>query len=148
MSAESDLVAGFAALLAAGTDPAQLVAWLPDGTPYEDASTGIYLEDSPATPDRIVTLSLYGLGDDPVYADSTRGFQIRTRGGADPTDVRDLDAALCDVLLGEWPTVVGGVAVITLERTSGASLGRDENQRWSRTSNFTLGLHLPGTHRL
>jgi hypothetical protein len=147
-SRESDLLDGFAVLLATETDPTQNVVWQPSGLYTDPAKTPIFTEDVPANPDRIVTLSLYGLGDDAVYGDSTRGLQIRTRGGNNPDDVRDLDAALCDVLVGRWPMTVGGVQVLTLVRSSGVSLGKDDSQRWSRTSNFTLALHLPGSHRL
>ena len=149
MSQRSDLLDGFAALLAAECASGQHVTWHPDGTPYAADATGVYRKKLPTDPDRAVALTLYDLGDDATYADSTVGLQIMTRGTRGlPADVDDLDEALSAVLVGRWPMTVGGVHVQTLARTSGVSLGQDDNLRWTRTSNFTCGVHLPAAHRL
>lgn len=146
MGFDTDLVAGFAQLLAAadiGLD------WHPDGTPYT-SGIGIYDSDVPPSPDDVVTLTAYGLGDGPTYADSTRGLQIRVRSaGADPRVSRDMDDAIADVLIGLYPmTLPTGIYVKTLERTSSTPLGQDDNRRWSRSSNYALGLWRPSQHRL
>jgi hypothetical protein len=150
VSYEDDIAEGFAQLLAAETDPAQLLTWQASGV-YPASVTGIYIYAVPATPDRIVTLSLYGLGDGAMYGDSETGLQVRCRSaGQDPRDATGLDSAIADVLLGRYPLdLPTGVHVQTLVRANGpTSLGPDDNQRWSFTSNYTLGLHRPGPHRL
>jgi hypothetical protein len=145
----TDLHEGFAQLLAADVNPAQNLAWQPSGA-YPIDKTGIFIRHVPASPNRIVVLSSYGLSDDAVYADSDVGLQVRTRSaGEDPRDVDDLDEAIADVLLGRFPfTLTTGIRIVTLTRSSAAPLGQDANHRWERTSNFALGLHRPGPHRL
>lgn len=161
MSFTTDLVVGFAQLLA---DADVGFIWQPDGayvvgedygyggyeTAYGNGGTGLFVMGVPSIPDRLVTLSPYPLGDDAVYADSLAGLQVRSRAaGEDPRGVMDLDDTVADVLLGRFPmTLPTGVHVTTLERTSATPLGQDANQRWSWSSNYRLGLHRPGTHRL
>lgn len=149
MSFDTDLVAGFAQLLVADLDEAWNAAWRPTGA-YEADETPIFDSVLPATPNRIITLTTYGLGDDAVLADSDTGLQVRTRSiDADPRDVKDLDDAIADVLLGRFPmTLTGGIRVQTLTRASWTPLGQDDNKRWHRSSNYLLGLHRPGPHRL
>lgn len=145
----TDLVEGFAQLLAAEVDSAQHLTWQASGA-YASTATGIYVFAVPATPDRILTLSIYGLGDDAAYGDSDCGLQVRSRSvGADPRDAIALDDAVADVLLGRFPLdLPTGVHVQTLTRLNGPmSLGQDDNLRWSFVSNYTLGLHRPGAHR-
>jgi hypothetical protein len=117
---------------------------------YPSNKTGIFIDRVPPSPNRIITLTCYGLGDDATYADSTFGLQVRSRSvGADPRDAFDLDDAVFDVLAGRWPmTLPNGIHVQTLVRTSHTSLGEDANQRWSRASNYTAEVHRPATHRL
>lgn len=146
MSTTTDIGEGFAQLLAAEVTG---LAWAPTGA-YATNVTGIYIEVVPPTPNRIVTLTVYGLGDDGAYADSTVGLQVRCRSaGHDPRDVHDLDDAIADVLLGRYPlTLPNGITVQTLIRSSATPLGQDDNQRHEHSSNYTAGLHWPGTHRL
>lgn len=147
---DTALLEGVALLLAAEVDPSWSLAWVTTGE-YATDQTGIYAFLVPAVPNRIVTLSSYGLGDDAVYADTTTGLQVRTRSaGQDPRDATDLDAAIADVLLGRYPfDLATGVHIQTAQRTSGpTSLGQDDNLRWEFSSNYSLGLHRPGTHRL
>jgi hypothetical protein len=148
-SFEIDLCEGVAELLAADVDATQNVAWSDTGV-YPAGKTGIYILAVPAIPNRIITLSTYGLGDDAVYGDSDVGLQVRTRSAAaDPRDVQRLDAAIFDVLVGRFPfTLATGVRVQTLVRSSAVSLGQDDNLRWSFAANYRLSLHRPGTHRL
>lgn len=146
----ADLAAGFAQLIADDADGAQNIAWQADGTPYDTGNTGIYRRKLPAAPNRAVALTAYGLGDDPVHSDSDFGLQVITRSeGEDPTDADDLDDAIADVLLGRYPfTLSNGIRVETLARSSGTSLGQDDNRRWSLASNYTVKAHRPGPHRL
>jgi len=146
VSFTTDVGEGFAQLLAAGVSG---LAWQTSGT-YATNVTGIYIAVVPPNPDRIVTLTVYGLGDDATYADSSAGLQVRTRSaGQDPRDAYTLDDAIADVLLGRYPlTLPNGIHVQTLMRTSSTPLGEDDNQRWEHSSNYGLELYRPGTHRL
>lgn len=145
----TDLCEGFAQLIATDADPAQNLAWLTAGV-YPSGKTGIYIAHVPPDPNRIVTLTAYGYGDDATYGDTAAGLQVRSRSaGADPRDVYALDDAVADVLLGRYPmTLPTGVYVQTLARSSSTSLGMDDDQRWSHVSNFDLSLNRPGPHRL
>lgn len=147
MSFTKDILTGFAVLLSSASIG---LTWRPDGTAYAAGETGILLRAVPPEPDRIVTLSTYGLGDEATYADSTVGLQVRTRSGSpDPTDVDSMDDAIADVLLGNYPlTLSTGVRIVTLIRSSTVSLGQDDSKRWGQSSNYTLGLYRPGPHRL
>lgn len=146
MSYRTDVGEGFARLLA---DEIAGVAWQTSGV-YLGDITGIYIAVVPPLPNRIITLTVYGLGDDATLSDSTAGLQVRTRSAAqDPRDVYDLDDAIADCLLGRFPLdLPNGVHVQTLVRSSDTPLGQDDNQRWEHVSNYGLGLHRPGTHRL
>jgi len=144
------LLEGVVELLAAEVDPIWSLNWSTVGA-YSTDVTGIYVFLVPPSPNRIVTLSSYGLGDDATYSDTTTGLQVRTRSvDQDPRDAIDLDAAIADVLLGRYPfDLPTGVHIQTAQRTSGpTSLGQDDNLRWEFSSNYSLGLHRPGTHRL
>lgn len=149
MSALTDLVEGFAQLLAAEVDPAQNLTWQTDGA-YPDGVTGIFVMKVPQAPDRVLTLTPYPLGDDPVFADSLVGMQVRSRStGQDPRDVYALDDAAADVLLGNYPrTLPNGVRVQTLTRISAVSLGQDNLDRWEWASSYRASVHRPGPHRL
>lgn len=149
MSYLTDLCEGFAQLIAADADPAQNIQWVAAGL-YPNGKTGIYVAHVPLTPNRVITLTAYGYGDDATFGDTAAGLQVRTRSiGPDPRDVYALDDAVADVLLGRYPvTLPSGIRVQTLTRSSSTSLGLDDNQRWSHVSNYDLGLHRPGPHRL
>lgn len=151
MSFLTDVAEGFAALIAADADPAQNVTWQPDGSEYAAGKTGIYLRKASPVDARCIVLTAYGLGDDSVYGDTDLGLQVISRSAdQDPTDADTLDDLVADILLGRHAfTLPGGVYVQKLQRTSGpASLGQDDNQRWSLASNYGLTAHRPGPHRL
>jgi hypothetical protein len=120
---------------------------------YTTVQTGIVFGTVPQGPDRIITLTPYGVADDPALSDSVLGLQVRTRwGGANPSLVYDLDDLLFAYLHGRrgW-TVNTGAAAVTIAqclRNSGpASLGQDANLRWSLSSNYYLDIWRPSTHR-
>lgn len=144
----TDLATGFAVLLA--VDDALGLTWRPNGSMYTADELGVTVMAVPPSPDGLVTVSPYPLSDDATFADSDIGLQIRSRAaGEDPRTVLDLDDAIADALLGRWPlTLSTGIRVVTLERSSSASFGQDAAKRWSRSSNYLLRLHRPGTHRL
>lgn len=102
----------------------------------------------PQDPDTLVTLTLYGLGPDPIVADSTVGLQVRARcAGSDPRPVADLAGGLFAVMHGRQHLVIGGVHVAQVVRTSWATLGQDSAGRWSRTDNYAVTIHNPTAYR-
>lgn len=118
--------------------------------PYHPGEVGIGLMTFPTGLGKAVALTPYPLGDDPALSDSEVGLQVKTRSaGADPRDVWALDDAIANVLLGLFPVdLPTGITVTTLQRTSSASLGQDdENQRWRWVSNYPCGIYRPSLHR-
>lgn len=141
----TDLLTGLAAYLHA----AGAATWKASGA-YSAAETGIVLGVVPQAPDRIVTLTAYGVGDDPSLSDSVVGVQVRCRwGGQDPRSVDDLADAIFALLQGKTNvTLSTGVRVVQCVRQSGpVSMGQDENNRWSNSSNYYLTVHRPSTNR-
>lgn len=145
MGYRTDLLTGLAQHLAA----AGVGTWNPNGV-YTSAQTGIVLGAVPPSPDRVITLTGYGVTDNPTHADTVTGVQVRCRwAGADPRPVDDLADQVFDLWHGAGPlTLLTGVRVLLLERRSSASLGQDGNARWSRADNFYAHTHRPSPHRL
>ena len=121
---------------------------------YTALQTGIVFGNVPQSPDRIITLTAYGVGgDDPTLSDTVTGLQVLTRwNGADKRPVDDLDDSIFDLLHGVTHLTVGtggdAVHVVQCLRTSGpASLGMDENHRWVVSSNYLVTVHRPSPHR-
>ena len=145
MGYRTDLLTGLARHLAAEG----IGTWNPDGV-YTPAQTGVVLGAVPPAPDRIITLTGYGVTDDLVHADTITGIQVRCRwAGRDPRPVDDLADLVFDLWHGAGPlTLPTGVRVLQLERRSSASLGTDDNGRWSRSDNYYATTHRPSPHRL
>jgi hypothetical protein len=142
---QTDLLIGHAVLLAS----AGLGTWSTTGV-YTTTQTGIVLGTVPQGPDRVITLSAYGVADDPSLSDSVMGLQVRCRwGGQDPRYVDDLADSIFAYLHGkEAYTLSTGIVVVQCHRISGpVSLGQDENRRWSNVQNFHLTVHRPSTNR-
>ena len=143
---ETNLLTGLAVHLAAGGIEA---TWNTSGA-YTAQQTGIVLGSIPQTPDRIITLTAYGVGDSPNLSDSTIGVQVRCRAeGQDKRRVDDLEAAIFSLIHGRTAlTLSTGVYVVQCLRQSGpAALGQDESQRWSVSSNYYVTVHRPSTNR-
>jgi len=146
-----EYVEGFAQVLA--DDPDLGLTWR-DADPYDPAEVGIWLAAFPTAAEfdqsSAVALTPYGYGDDPAMNDSELGLQIKVRRpGPDPRPCWALDDAIGNVLLGMYPvTLPTGVQVITLQRTSSVSLGMDENQRWTWSSNYGTTVYRPSAHRV
>jgi hypothetical protein len=141
----NSLLTGCAELLAA----ADIGIWKPSGV-YEADDTGIVLGTIPQQPDRIVALMTYGVADDPVFADSIVGLQVRCRwGGQDPRLVEDLADVIFSLLHSSTHvTLSTGVRVVQCQRQSGpVSLGQDQSQRWSNSSNYYLWVWRPAANR-
>jgi hypothetical protein len=141
----TDLLTGLAAYIAAGG----VGATYSTSGAYTVLQTGIVLGTVPQAPDRVITLSAYGVDDSPALSDSTIGVQVRCRwGGQDPRPVDDLQDAIYNLLHGATGiTLSTGVKIVQCLRRSAVTLGQDENARWSNASNYYLTVHRPSTHR-
>ncbi len=141
---EGRFLEGFAVLLAA----AEVGKWQPE-TQYGDADTGIVLGGFPQTPDRVLTLSAYGVDDSPSLSDSVLGLQVRTRWeGEDARGMSPLASAVYNELHGRTGfTLSTGVRVVQCLRRSYGSLGIDDSRRWRETQNFYVTVHRPSKHR-
>lgn len=142
----TDLLTGLAVYLAAGGLGA---TWNTSGA-YTALQTAIILGNVPQAPDRVITLTAYGVSDDPSLSTSVLGVQVRCRwGGSDPRPVSDLTDAIFNLLHGaQHITLSTGVRIVQCLLNSGpASLGQDANNRWSSSSNYYATIHRPSTHR-
>lgn len=142
---QSNLLTGLAVYLAA----AGIEATYTTSGVYTALQTGIVLGNIPQSPDRIITLTAYGVGDSPNLSDSVLGVQIRCRcGGADKRPSDDLADAIFNLLHGATHlTLSTGVTVVQCLRQSHATLGQDSNSRWSNVSNYYATTHRPSTNR-
>ena len=142
---QTDLLTGLATHLAAGAIGA---TYSPSGA-YSALQTGIVLGNVPQAPDRIITLTAYGVEDSPALSDSVLGVQVRCRwGGQDPRPVDDLQDSIYNLLHGKTNyTLSTGVFVVQSLRQSAVTLGQDENARWSNVANYYLSVHRPSTYR-
>lgn len=143
----TDLVTNLAAYLQTNT----LGTWNTSGA-YTALQTGIVLGTVPQAPDRIITLSTYGVEDSAALSDSVIGVQIRCRwSGADPRSVDDLADSIFALLHGKTAFTLGtggtAVKVVQCLRSSAGTLGQDANGRWSNVSNYYLTVHRPSTNR-
>jgi hypothetical protein len=143
---QTDLLTGFAVKIAGGSIGA---TWDQNGA-YDVNATGIKLRKTPDKPDRLITLSAYGISDTASLPNSVIGLQVRSRwGGTDPRPADDLDDDVFG-LLQEWAgTLSTGIQVALCRRVSGPqSLGQDGNGRWSVVSNYAVTAYWPTSHRV
>lgn len=145
MGFQTDLLTGLAVHLAGSG----IGVWSPTGA-YTAGQTGIVLATVPAAPDSIITLTGYGVTDDPSLSDSVQGVQVITRArGGDPRPTDDLADLIFDRLHGATGlTLSTGVRVVHCLRRSQVSLGQDGNRRWQRSDNYYLTVHRPSLHRV
>ncbi len=110
--------------------------WRPTGV-YQPADTAIVIRNIPQSPDRVITLAAYPVGQDAQgLADHTSGVQIRVRAGVDPRECDDLADAVYDLLDSAAGLVFGGIPVVQMWRQSYTPLGQDSNSRWERSENY------------
>lgn len=123
--------------------------WRPSGS-YPPGEAGIVVAARPQEPGDVISLSAYGVDDDPSLSDSVLGLQVWCRrAGAHPGPVAETADAVFDVLHGTTHlALVGGVHVVQCLRRSQVSGGQDGNGRWSDIQNFYATVHYPSTHRL
>ena len=140
----TDLLTGLAVAL----QNAGIGTWRTSGE-YTVLETGIVLGNVPQTPDRIVTLTTYGVSDSPNLSDSIIGVQVRCRwGGSDPRPVDDLSDSIFNLLHAKTALLLTtGVMVVQCLRQSASTLGQDANARWSNVSNYYCSVHRPSTNR-
>jgi hypothetical protein len=143
MSWTATLAHGLAEHLAA----AGIGTYRPTGI-YRDDETGIVIGAVPASPARLVVLTLYPLSDDVDQADSVLGLQVRLRSAtADPREVLDLVDALFDVLHGATHLHLGDVEVHLVRRTASVPMGQDQSRRYEHADTYQLTAHRPTRHR-
>jgi hypothetical protein len=138
-----DIVDGLARLLA----EASVATYRPTGV-YTSGETAITDTVMPDSPDRTVVLTAYDTADDPELTDCTVLVQVRTRAGQDPREVTALDEAAFAVLHGLRDQQLGTAHLGLMKRDNSASMGRDSNGRFERTSNYTLRAQRQPTDRL
>lgn len=138
-----DLVDGLATLL----DAEGVATYRATGV-YTAAETAITDTVMPDSPDRAVVLTAYDTTDDPALTDCTVSVQVRTRAGADPRQVADLDEAVFAVLHALTDAQFGTARVALMKRDNSAPMGRDSNGRFERTSNYTARAQRPPSDRL
>lgn len=117
---------------------------------YTALQTGIVLGNIPEEPNRIVTLTTYGISDDPGLSDSVVGIQIRCRSeGKDKRKTDDMDDAIFNLLHASTRNVLTtGVTIVQMLRESAGSLGQDAKGRWGSVSNYHATTWRPSTHRI
>ena len=140
----TDLLVGVAEHL----DAAAVASWEPAAA-YDQNTAGIFIATLPEHTGGVVTLTAYGMDDDPILPDSTMGLQVRVRApGRDPRDSDDLADAAYDALQGLGPVDLNGVHIQLCTRVSSLPMGMDATGRWERSDNYRVQVHRPGTHRL
>lgn len=144
MGFQEDLAVGFARLL----DAEGVGRWRATGR-YETSETGILLRTLPQGPDRVISLSVYGVDDDPTLGDDVVGLQVTTRWeGGDPRPNDSLADRIFDELQNLPRTTLTTEVVVTrCYRRSWSSLGQDANTRWRTAQNFYVTAHRPSPHR-
>jgi hypothetical protein len=144
MSWTADLAHGLAGYLAA----AGIGTYRPTGV-YRDDETGIVIGAIPASPPRLVVLTVYPLVDDVDQADSVLGLQVRIRSGTpDPREAFSLVDAVFDVLQGATHLHFGDVEVHLVQRTASVPMGQDQNRRYEHADTYQLTAHRPSSHRI
>jgi hypothetical protein len=137
---QNDLLDGIAKLIAA----AGIAAYDTTGS-YLPTDTAIYIKAVPPTPDRIVTLTAYGVDDNATLPMSRMGVQVRVRGTKDARDVDDLGDSIFQILHGLVHTTFGSVSADQILRKQSVTLGVDDSKRWSRADTYYVDLADPPT---
>lgn len=108
---------------------------------YQAGEVGVYFKRPPATPDRVVTLTLY-----PVSGPNTVGLQVRCRGAAgDYLDADTLAEHAYQALHGAQGVDLGGDTAVVVLWRSGSPMGIDDEGRDEHSDNYFLIVDRPGT---
>ncbi|MDQ1053173.1 hypothetical protein QE394_001101 [Arthrobacter sp. SORGH_AS 212] len=121
--------------------------WITSGT-YLATDTAITVDALPATPDKAIAMTLYGVEDAGAGTDSVQGVQFRIRGKAgDRLSDKDISSRLFDALHGRTNFELNGIPIVRAWRQSATPLGPDGNNRQEHSHNYYLQLTRTGTYR-
>ena len=136
MGYETDIAAGIAELL----DAAGVAEWIPVGVYDPAGGPAIFIREAPDTDRPAVVLSTYPVASAWAPNDSVLGLQVivRSAPGLDPRPADDLDSAIFNVLHARSGLALGGHRVTKVTAESGASLGKDQRERWRRSTNYYI----------
>ena len=142
MTSPAELVVAIAEHLAAHTS----ATWRPTGA-YTATETGITIKTVPATPDRVIAITVYDVDDDPDprQVRETYVVQIRFRAPGRPDNVDDLAQEAKATLHTQHHTTFGQVPIARCARTYVAPLGADANGRHERTDNYRIVTRRPAS---
>ena len=116
------------------------------GGVYDDTQTGILFKAVPASPDRLVTITVVPLTDDIAAPQGQVMVQLRYRGlQGEPLDVDALADAVKPLFHGLSNTPMGDHVVVQCDRRQSVPLGQDDLKRWSRADQFYLDVEYPPT---
>ena len=121
------------------------------GVAYSTSPTarpGIFIDGVPATPDRVIVLTVYGEVDDPTQATTEVQVQARVRGTKDPRTAYETADAIFEAFQNLPRSAIGGTTVAGIFRISSAYIGIDTNGRHERASNFRILVHRPTLYRV
>lgn len=135
---ENDLLDGIAQLIA----DAGIAVYNTNGE-YQDSDTGILFQAVPPKPDCLVTLTAYGVNDNPTLPASRLGVQVRVRAGSDPRDANALGDSIFQILHGLTNAPFGTISADQILRVLSVTLGQDEAKRWSRADTYYVDLAAP-----
>lgn len=121
----------------------------PLGLTFSTGSPGvnpIIMKSVPATPDRVVVISVIPVSDD-LSAPSGQVFaQIRCRGALNNAlDADDLADSIKPYLHGLKGLTWGSVQLVQMFRNNAVPLGQDSSKRWERADMYTLDVEYPAS---
>lgn len=117
-----------------------------DAGTYAANETGILAKTMPATPDRVVVISVVPLEDELAVPSGRVMVQLRYRGVPNrPLDVDDLGDSVKPFLHGLTNVTFGTVKVQQMVRQLSVPMGQDELKRWERADQFYLDVEYPGS---
>ena len=142
MSTTTDLLTGLAGMIAG----AGLGITYNQAGAYTAGQTGIFMKIMPATPDRVVTLTLVPRRDDITMPYGQAMVQVRGRGlPNNPLDIDSLLDSIFDILHGTKDLTFGTAHVTQMNRESSVPNGMDDAKRWERFDAYAIDLDVPPT---
>lgn len=93
-----------------------------------------------------ITLNEYPVMDHVALSDSVVGIQVTIWAGTN-RERATVISDLFDLVHGAHSATMGAVTLVMAERSTGANVGQDSNQRLGRTENYYLTVHRPSSNR-